>query len=372
MPSIEVGLIKKSLKKNGRVNINLRGNSMAPLIDNNTRVELVPVHYKDIKISDIIAYTRADNLVVHQCIFKDINSIITWGTNNSFTDGRILPLEIVGKVKFQFNTNIYNQLLLLESRSINKKLTANKLKPIWIKGPVYDYYLYGYFKDGRMPDLDIIIDRKCFQRAKRCLEKNGYVMKKKKSSAIKNLPYAEVSFKKEIGEYTIYVDLHLLAVRCTFRNFYTRPLSPKSMISLNDELVSRIKRFKGFYILEDTASLMHLCLNLMLHHAGSGMWEHVRIAKLISKNKVDWNLFIAIANKYKVSSYVYFPLYWVKNIFNIKSPIISKIKPKFVKLLLVKLAINRFTTCKSVRLRTWLDHRINSAVILFLRLTLSS
>lgn len=372
MSCVELDLIKKSLKNNGRATITLQGESMTPLISSGTKVEMVSVRYPDIKVSDIIAFVKNKRFIVHQCIYKERNNIVTWGVNNNFTDGKVAPQEIVGRAKFQFNTSIYNQLLLFESKNINRKLTAIKSKPIWIKGPVYDLYLYGYLKDGRMPDLDIIIDRKTFRNVKICLEQNGYTMAKKRQSAIDDIPYAEVGFKKKIGEYTICVDVHLLAVRCTFRNFYTRPFSFKSMITLNDELVVNKKKFDGYYILDDTASLIHLCLNLMLHHAGSGMWEHARIAQLIKRNEVDWELFIDIANRYQVSSYIYFPLIWVKNIFGVKSPIINKIRPNNVKLLFAKLAINRFTTCKTVRLKTWLDHRKNNIVIFYLRLVLSS
>ena len=222
-----------------------------------------------------------------------------------------------------------------------------------------------------MPDLDVLIDRCKFLETKKQLEKMGYVMDKMEPSEIKELPYAEISFFKSIGKLTITIDVHLIAVRCSFRKFFPAPIEPERMMKLNDELIKKPKRYTEFTILDDTSSLIHLCLNTMIHHAGRGVWEHTRISRLIESRTIDWTRFYKSIIKYDLTSATFFPLMWSNKLFGVMIPGLNEISPNRIKKLLAKLLINRWTVFRLINLNNWFTKKINSSSVLVLRLIIS-
>src|SRR3989344_357666 len=138
MDELKLKLIRKSLFRSRSVKVELGGDSMKPLINPGTKVEIIRCKFDEIKVSDIVVFSRTGRLIVHQCIFKTSEYLVAWGVNNNFTDGKVFRNEILGKVKYPLNTNLFNQLLLIEARILNNKLKKIKANPIWLKGPVYN------------------------------------------------------------------------------------------------------------------------------------------------------------------------------------------------------------------------------------------
>lgn len=369
----KLSLIEKSLRNHGSVRVRLEGKSMEPLIHNGTALEIKATKFDDIGVSEIIAFKKRGRVVVHQCIYRSKLYLVTWGVNNNFSDGRVYYKNILGKVSLPLNTGLYNHLLLSEATRLNISLKKIKANPIWMKGPIYSKYLFGYFLNYKTPDLDVLIDRHKFDVTKKYLLKCGYKMEKKSPSRVRSLPYKEISFIKVVGEVKIKLDLHLIAVRCTFQKIFPQPLEPWRMILVNDELIRRPIKFKGFCLFNDTSSLIHLCLNLMFHHAGRGIWEHVRMAKLVEKGDVDWHRFELFLKEFQLTNYVYFPLLWSKRMFGIKVENLNYFKPPPLKLWLCKLAINKYTIGRQILLdgksiKGW----INNGIIFYLKIVLHS
>lgn len=371
MIETKLKLIKKSLSRDGSVGLRLEGKSMEPLIQHGVHVVINSANQDDIKISDIVAFEKDSNLVVHQCLYKGKRHMVTWGINNNFVDRKVDYKEILGKVSLPINTNLYNRWLFLEATKLNRGLKKIKTNPIWMKGPIYNMYLYGYFLNFKTSDLDILIDRKKFSKVRKYLEKCGYTMEKKSASSVSDLPYAEISFEKKTGDLKTKLDIHLLAVRCTFRNFFPRPFEPRRMVLISDELIKRPIMYMGFRMLDDTSSLFYLCVNLVLHHAGKGVDDLARIAQLIDRGTINWKKFERLSYKYDLDGYVYYPLNWSRNLFGVNIPMIRRLKPSWFRHTLVRLLLNRRTICRHNRLITWFDQRINVAQILYLRVVLS-
>lgn len=371
MDNLRLDLIARALEDKGEVVVVVTGDSMKGLIPSSTKVKLIKKTFGQIKVSDIVALRRDSNLIVHQCVFKSKDYLVTWGANNNFLDGKVLPGEILGIVGYPIDTALFQNLLLLEAKVINKNLKRQGANPIWLKGPVYNLYLYGYLLQGRMPDLDVLIDRHKFQEVKVQMEKLGYAMDKKEPSRIKALPYAEISFFKSVGKLTITIDVHLIAVRCSFRKIFPSPIEPDRMMKLNDELIKAPKKYGEFAILNDTSSLAHLCLNIMLHHAGRGVWEHARISRLIDYKQIDWVRFYRILTKHGLTDYPYFPLLWSIHLFGVKATSNDRHIPSRFKRVMVKLIINRLTVCKLIYMDNWFSKKVNTIFSLILRLIIS-
>ena len=143
------------------------------------------------------------------------------------------------------------------------------------------------------------------------------------------------------------------------------------MSFISGYLLDQMIRERGWSVLPDTDNLLYLCLNLMIHHAGRGIYQLASIAHLIEGGKIDWVKFEGLARRHRVENYIYFPLLWAERLFKIKVPILNGIRPTIVRLWLAKLVINRWTIMRPTPSTTWLPRKLNLLVIGYLRLILS-
>lgn len=333
----QLRLIIRGLNKYGEMVVKVNGESMSPVITENTTVKIIKVKYNQIKVSDWVAITKNSRLVIHEVIFKNKKYVVTWGVNNDFIDGKIRPNQIIGIVGKKPIYSNQNKGYITESKKITKLFKKNKIKHIILKGSPWQENKYGYLLDREISDIDILIDKNKYQQVKKILIERNYNCYETQHNL------SEICFIKNTVDGNLIVDLHLQAIRESMTFPYKEPISKENMNLFTSYLLSRGRSKRGFVILSDTDTLLYLCINIMIHHAGRGLYQLANIARIVDRDKVDWPTLVKLANMYKFENYIYIPLIWASKLFGTIDPTQHLIRPSRIRLLLVKLLINRKT-----------------------------
>lgn len=339
-------------------------------------VKIVKRSFKEIKPTDWVATKKNGRLIIHEVLFKGDNYLVSWGVNNPWTDGRIKSGQVLGIVKKKENWKRLHLVYLAEAKAILIEFENNRIKNLILKGPPCQIAKYGFLLDKPSADVDWLIDKDQFENVRRILNRRGYHLKRlswvKKDNYLGLLPkVSEITFVKKIIGVKFVIDLHLQAVRSALTAWYKEPITLENMSRLTDYLLTKRAWSKGWPVLPDTENLFYLCLNLMFHHAGRGIYQLTNIAHLINRNKINWKKFAEFAKTYRVENYIYFPLLWTERLFKVKSSVLNDLRPSLWRLILAKLVINKFTIIRPLPASQWFESRLNLLSILYLRLVLS-
>lgn len=349
---------------------------MFPLLEDKTIVKIVKKEFEGVRPFDWVAFTRKGNLLVHEVLFKSKKYLVSWGVNNNWTDGVVRPNEVLGVVGKKEVWRKWHLVFLTEAAAIQEDSRIAKIRNLYLKGPAWQIAKYGFLLDKPSADIDWLVDKNEYTKVGRILTRRGYRLRKqgwmKKRLYQGKVPrVSEMTYTKQILGGSLTIDLHLQAIREALTAWYKEPITRENMDRLTEALLSRRVRESGWYVLPDTENLFYLCLNLIIHHAGGGVYQLTQIAHLIDRDKINWTELLAWAKDYRVENYIYFPLLWSHRLFKVSVPILDQIKPTPVRLSLAKILINRWTIMRPTPSSKWLPRKINLLAVGYLRLALS-
>ncbi|MBU1117984.1 nucleotidyltransferase family protein, partial [Patescibacteria group bacterium] len=184
-----ISLIVSSLKKGHKTTFISQGNSMFPLIPNNTKTIITPKKFSEIKTYDIVAIKSQNKIIVHQCLFKNSQYLVCQGVNNHFVDPPALPSQILGTIDIGNYWKIINLNYDYELQKIHQ-LTPN-VPILVLKGATWQKKFYGYYLNKSVSDIDILIKKSSFSNLKKTLEKLDY------HQLPSSTPSNEISFVKK-------------------------------------------------------------------------------------------------------------------------------------------------------------------------------
>lgn len=99
---ISLELIREAIQRRGCFRFSVEGSSMFPFLIEGDEVFIEKVEPEDLRVGDIIAYSRGDMLIVHRIkeIYQamDRRLFITQGDNLTFQDAPLLKENIIGRV----------------------------------------------------------------------------------------------------------------------------------------------------------------------------------------------------------------------------------------------------------------------------------
>lgn len=349
---------------------------MRPLLLNGSVVKVVKKRFSGVRPTDWVVFTKGGKLLVHEVLFKSKKYLVSWGVNNNRTDGVIRDNQVIGIVDKRQIWRRWHLIYLAEAKSLLHEFEMAGIKNLILKGPPWQMAKYGYLLDKPSADIDWLIDKNEYTKVRRILTRRGYRLERqrwmKKGLYRGKIPrVSEMTYVKKVFGTNLTIDLHLQAVREALTAWYKEPITHDNMNRLTNYLLSKRRRERVWPVLPDGECLFYLCLNLMMHHAGRGIYQLANIAHLIERGKIDWDKFEELARRHRVESYIYFPLFWAGRLFKVRVLILNKIRPATIRLWLAKLVINRRTIMRPIPVEKWFPSRLNLFIIGYLRLVLS-
>lgn len=333
-----LSLIASSLKKGQKNTFISKGNSMSPLIPNNTKITIIPKKFSEIRLYDIVAIKIKNNIVIHQCLFKCPKYLVCQGVNNHFIDLPALPNQILGTVEIDNYYQIINLAYDYELRRIHNLIP--KIPILILKGATWQKFYYGYYFNKQSSDIDILIYKSYYSQIKKTLKKLGFCQYQFPAKLSQT---NEISFSKKINSIYLTIDLHLLAIRSPFKIKFRQPTTPLKMSELSEEFFQNSSSQNNLFYLKDEYLIFYLCLNSIFHHAVRGTDILAHIANINANEKINWSNFWKLSNKYQCSNFVYYPLLWSSKLFKVNVPNLKKHQPKPIRHFLVRFFVNRIT-----------------------------
>lgn len=370
-----LSLINSSLKKGRKTTFISQGNSMSPLIPNNTKITIIPKKFSEIKLYDIVAIKTRNNIVIHQCLFKCHEYLVCQGVNNHFIDPPALPNQILGTVEIGNYNQIINLAYDYGLQQIHNLIP--KIPILILKGATWQKYYYGYYFNKQSSDIDILIHKSDYPQFKKTLIKLGYSFHSNisvNSRYYHSFDISEISFSKKINSEIFCLDVHFKAIRSPLNSIFKAPIEPKKMDQLTSEFWNSSYQKNNFFFLKNEHLLFYFCLNSIFHHAVRGIDLLAQIANIIKKEKINWNNFWNLTEKYELSNFVYYPLGWSSRLFKIKIPHLNQHRPHLQQRLITKIFINHYTVFRPINNlgKNYFSSRVNVTIIFFLRLFLYS
>lgn len=361
-----LSLIASSLKKGQKNTFISKGNSMSPLIPNNTKITIIPKKFSEIRLYDIVAIKIKNNIVIHQCLFKCPKYLVCQGVNNHFIDLPALPNQILGTVEIDNYYQIINLAYDYELRRIHNLIP--KIPILILKGATWQKFYYGYYFNKQSSDIDILIHKSDFSQLKKTLTKLHY------SSSSINQPQSEISFYKNISSQKFCIDIHFQAIRCALNPIFREPINPMKMNQLTIEFWESSSLTNNLYFLKNEYLLFYFCLNSIFHHGVRGTDLLATIASIISKEKINWLKFWLLVDKYNMNNFVYYPLGWSSRLYKIKILNLNQHRPNIFRRSLSKIFINHYTVFRPFMNlgKNFLSSKINTSIISLLRIFLYS
>lgn len=225
------------------------------------------------------------------------------------------------KLKQLEKQNHFSHLIYQNQMKIlNQLFLKNKIKVVFIKNLSF-YSLMNLHREYYWgADLDLLIDKKNFKKAKELLLKKNY-------SIIKKLNYG---FTFKTAKIPIEIDLHFLATRP--RQNELTFLKEKNILQFSQELLKKAQiNRQGYYLL----SKEYLLLFLIWHYSTNDVLRGLRNLKDIIQfadkynKQINWSDFLKLAKRFKLKNLSLFTLQLGSQIFALPFP--SKLR-KLIKI----------------------------------------
>lgn len=204
----------------------------------------------------------------------------------------LIPPQILGQIRSElFNSSQDNLYLMRQLLSVLHILSANGIRALAFKGPILGEMLYGDVGLRQAGDLDILVAKEDFGRAKDLLQSNNYLMEPQLTAAqqASHLRFhCEIQFLHQ-DQFSV-VDLHW-------------GLTPKSFpfaLCLEDLFTRSISISVAGHAIETFGVedlLLYLCVHGAKHYWGRLEWV-ASIAELVrSTAELDWSLAMRLARE---------------------------------------------------------------------------
>ncbi|MBI2022534.1 signal peptidase I, partial [Candidatus Daviesbacteria bacterium] len=163
------------------------GSSMLPFFKDGDIVQIKRIAFSKIKVNDFITFKKNNLFVTHRVIYipaKNTNYLITKGDNNPYSDGKIFPKDILGKVeKIERDNQIIDPestylfqstLYFSQIQKVIKALNLKNIEYLILKGLPLHLYFEKIHPRRFYLDCDILISKKDLLAVKKIFDKLGY------------------------------------------------------------------------------------------------------------------------------------------------------------------------------------------------------
>lgn len=236
-------------------------------------------------------------------------------------------------------TTLIKQMLQLSQLvEIQRMFQEEKIPTIHLKGIIQYQYLDQTLPESSPQDIDILIKRQNFRRAVKVFKKAGYTMFLEhpfiQITVKEALTQPQINFVKYFSGHAIVFDIHLLLLNPTKHVFDTLPRRQINLLTA--EVFGRaqplIFNHTKFLLLENEDMLLHQCLNYFFHHCCRGINQLNDINNIIDSLPIRWDEVLARIQRWKLSLYIYYPLFLTQEIYQTEIPknVLSTLKPKGV------------------------------------------
>lgn len=352
-------VIERVLKRN-KFLLKATGNSMFPILQSGDIVGYKKTSFSKCRVNDIILAKKNGKMFTHRVIYKSVERLITKGDNNSISDGKVYPQQIMGKVyqikrKGQvFNpqdVNLFQSTLYFhEIVKVKKIFEKEGINFAFLKGlPIHLYY------EGKHPariyaDCDLLIVKDDYEKAENVFKRLKYSQAKTEFSSIhkslKDKP-TEFSFYKKINDFPIVFDVHFEPVFLMNQLGKLNELYPQKLIDeMTDEFLRTKRKItiqnESFLILNTYDLILYLALHFF-HHNFRGAYRLDFLDKVMRRAlkipppsgeslRATPEVFITLTEKilsYKLQNFVYPSFILLKKYFDTPLPreLLQSIKP---------------------------------------------
>jgi len=317
------------------------GQSMLPILRPNDVVYFKKIPFLKIKVNDLIIFKKKNQLITHRVIYKTKKYLITKGDNNSNSDGKIYPKQILGKVyQIKRNGKIFKPetFYLIQSThyfseiiKIKKEFDKENINYVFLKGLPLHLYFEETHPKRLYADCDVLIDKKDFQKAEEILLKNHYQKAElhwSKTAKKMQKKELEATFYKKTNQFIITFDIHLQLVDLSIVHLgHFNELYPQKLIDdLTEEFLKTKRKIninnEKFLILNTYYLILYLSLHLF-HHNFSGAFRYDFLDKIIKKSKISiksWQEIGLIIKKYQLNNFVFTVFFLLKKYYKTSVP----------------------------------------------------
>ncbi|MDO8269572.1 MAG: signal peptidase I [Candidatus Levybacteria bacterium] len=297
------------------------GDSMFPLLRDGDVVSIKKTIYSQIKVNDIVCFRQKNNLVTHRVVYKTATYIIAKGDNNPFSDGKVRPDKILGRVNaikrdgqslniddfYLFQSSIY----FGEIKRIVGILSKEKNDIVLLKGLPLHLYLEKKHPRRIYADCDILVAKKDASRAKKVLVNEGYKLLdfslSKEHRKLKE-KIVEESYGKEVDGLPVIFDIHYEAAFMMTQLGSLNFLYPQKLLDsftshlLDDKRMVTIEK-EEFPLLSLEDQIVYLFLHLF-HHNFRGGYRYDILVRILDL-KYEKNKLIKLIREYQLTNFVY-------------------------------------------------------------------
>lgn len=297
------------------------GNSMEPLLYDGDVIYIEKIKKNLIDINNILLIKKGQ-LFIHRVIYKNRRYLITKGDNNSLSDGKIKPNQILGRVfKIKRGKNFYklDDIYLIQSGYYLKEIIKiknlfekNGIKYVFLKGLPLHLFFEGTHPKRLYFDCDILVDRKNLTKIKQIFSSQGYKqhdipLENKKPRHEKQ----EIAFQKIINGLPVNFDVHFEPVFMMTQLGHLEALYPKKLLDqMTEEFMENKRTVKinnnFFPILSKTDLIIYLALHFF-HHNFQGAFRLDFLNKVIRQSRLkrtDWIKIQQKINKFNLENFL--------------------------------------------------------------------
>lgn len=228
-----------------------------------------------------------------------------------------IPNKILRVLKNRYNKNVQHNLLLTgELIKILNLLKSHNIVAIPYKGPVLTLMVYKNLSLRYFNDLDIIIDKSEALKAANVLISNGY----KLHSHINNNEEAISLYLKTQREFK-FINEKLgivIEIQWDLNNPISLPVKSNYFLKKGTLDIIEINNNK-INVFSPENHFIILCI-----HAAAHDWEFLMwicdIYEIINSNRLNWQLIIEKAERFRIKRIILITLSLVKSLYNVKLP----------------------------------------------------
>lgn len=249
-------------------------------------------------------------------------------------------------------TRLKQMLQLFQLIEIQRIFHEEKIPVVHLKGIIQSQYLNSTLPKLIPQDIDILIKRRNFRRVAKIFKKAGYTMfieyPFSKITVKEALIQPQINFIKYIWGRAIVFDVHMLLFNPTKHLFNILPYRKVNLLTAEvfERAQPLIFNRTKFLLLDNEDMLLHQCLNYFFHHCCRGINQLGDINNIIDSVSIRWGEVLSRAQRWKLSRYIYYPLFLSREIFQteVSKNVLFALKPKGLLPTLAKiLFINRRT-----------------------------
>lgn len=242
--------------------------------------------------------------------------LLYWSLNNICPEG--VPNAFMEQLRTMANaTAYYNLFLAAELNRLLELLSSRKIPALPFKGPVLASSAYGNLSLRQFDDLDILLHKHDFRRAKDLLLDQGYremnqVTEEEEAAHLRSPRRYHCMFVRDDKKAT-YVELHWGVTA----KYFSFPLDHERLWESLESVPlagSRVLNFPA----EDL--LLYLCVHGSKHLWGRLLWI-CDVAELIrSHSKLDWNRVLSQASAHGSQRMLFMGLFLANDLLGIELP----------------------------------------------------